>query len=47
MTGGVFDSITFIDTHFPETNLESTTISNLNEMDNNTYDCKNHPICNK
>ena len=47
MTNGIFDAITFIDTHFLETNLDGTIISNLNEMDNNTYDCKNNPICNK
>ena len=47
MTNGIFDDITFIDTHFLETNLDGTIISNLNEMDNNTYDCKNNPICNK
>jgi len=47
MTNGIFDVITFIDTHFLQTNLDGTIISNLNEMDNNTYDCKNNPICNK
>ena len=30
MTNGIFDAITFIDTHFLETNLDGTIISNLN-----------------
>ena len=47
MTDGMFDSITFTDTHFLETNLDGTIINNLNEIVDNTYDCKNNPICNK
>ena len=47
MTNGVFDSITFVNTHFPGTNLDGTIITNLNETDDNTYDCKNHSICKK
>ena len=45
MTNGIFDTITFIDTHFLETNLDGTIISNLNETDNNTYNCYNNSIC--
>ena len=45
MTNGIFDSITFIDTHFLGTDLEGTNIMNLNEVGDNTYDCKNNSIC--
>ena len=46
MTNGMFDSITFIDTHFPETDLEGTNFVNLNQYDS-TYYCENHEICTK
>ena len=46
MTNGLFDSITFIDTHFPETDLEGTNFVNLNQYDS-TYNCENNEICTK
>ena len=42
MSNGNFNSITFVDLNFTETELEGTEIILLNEIGNNKFNCKNN-----
>ena len=46
MRNGNFDSITFIDLDFSETDFQGTEFASLNEIGDNDYSCKNNMICN-
>ena len=46
MRNGNFDSITFIDLDFSETDFQGTEFTLLNEIGDNNYNCKNSEICN-
>ena len=46
MRNGNFNSITFIDLDFSETNFQGTEFALLNEIGDNDYSCKNNVICN-
>ena len=45
MKNGVFENITFINSYFPDADLQGTEFINLNASEDNRFHCKNNVIC--